>query len=130
MDTPLEECERRDPKGLYARARVGKMRGFTGVDAPYEVPREADLDLRPCEEPLDELVERLVAELRARGVFGGSARIDSAGRTDEAFGLAAGGQPAIGPSDGSRPYVLNARNLENRRWSGPWKSDEPVVSSR
>jgi bifunctional enzyme CysN/CysC len=71
VDTPLTECERRDPKGLYARAREGKVRGFTGVDAPYEVPREADLDLRPCEEPLDELVERLVAELRARGVFGG-----------------------------------------------------------
>ena len=38
-------------------------------------------------------------------------------------------QPAIGPSDGSRPYVLNARNFENRRWAGPWKSDEPVLSS-
>ncbi|HTX13062.1 MAG TPA: adenylyl-sulfate kinase [Solirubrobacteraceae bacterium] len=70
VDTPLEECERRDPKGLYAKAREGKVRGFTGVDAPYEVPREADLDLRPCDEPLDELIERLVAELRKRGVFG------------------------------------------------------------
>ena len=70
VDTPLEECERRDPKGLYARAREGKVRGFTGVDAPYEVPQEADLVLRPCEQPLDELVERLVAELRSRGVFG------------------------------------------------------------
>ena len=70
VDTPLEECERRDPKGLYAKAREGKVTGFTGVDAPYEVPDEADLNLRPCEDPLDELVERLVAELRARGVFG------------------------------------------------------------
>jgi bifunctional enzyme CysN/CysC len=70
VDTPLEECERRDPKGLYARAREGKVRGFTGVDAPYEVPREPDVELRPCEEPLDELVERLASELRARGVFG------------------------------------------------------------
>jgi bifunctional enzyme CysN/CysC len=69
VDTPLEECERRDPKGLYARAREGKVRGFTGVDAPYEVPREADLELRPCDEPLDELVERLVGELRARAVL-------------------------------------------------------------
>ncbi|HUA47766.1 MAG TPA: adenylyl-sulfate kinase [Solirubrobacteraceae bacterium] len=70
VDTPLEECERRDPKGLYARAREGKVRGFTGVDAPYEVPREPDVELRPCDEPLDALVERLVAELRSRGVLG------------------------------------------------------------
>jgi bifunctional enzyme CysN/CysC len=70
VDTPLEECERRDPKGLYARAREGKVRGFTGVDAPYEAPREPDVELRPCEDPLDELVERLVAELRTRGVLG------------------------------------------------------------
>ena len=70
VDTPLEECERRDPKGLYARAREGKVRGFTGVDAPYEVPREANVELRPCEQPLDEMVEGLVAELHARGIFG------------------------------------------------------------
>jgi bifunctional enzyme CysN/CysC len=70
VDTPLEECERRDPKGLYARAREGKVHGFTGVDAPYEVPLQPDLGLRPCDEPLDEMVERLVAELRARGVLG------------------------------------------------------------
>ena len=70
VDTPLAECERRDPKGLYARARGGKIRGFTGVDAPYEPPREPDVELRPVERPLDELVEQLVAELRSRGVLG------------------------------------------------------------
>jgi bifunctional enzyme CysN/CysC len=70
VNTPLEECERRDPKGQYARARVGKITGFTGVDAPYERPRDADVELCPCEQPLEELVERLVAELRARGVLG------------------------------------------------------------
>ncbi len=69
VDTPLEECERRDPKGLYARARGGKIRGFTGVDAPYESPREPDVELRPVERSLDELVEQLVAALRARGVL-------------------------------------------------------------
>ncbi len=68
VDTPLEECERRDPKGLYARARGGKIHGFTGVDAPYEAPRNADVELRPCQEPIEELIERLVTELRARGV--------------------------------------------------------------
>ena len=43
VDTPLEECERRDPKGLYARARAGKITGMTGVDAPYEVPSAPEL---------------------------------------------------------------------------------------
>ena len=66
VNTPLEECERRDPKGLYARAREGKIRGFTGVDAPYEVPREAGLDLRPCEHDPHELVETLIGALRER----------------------------------------------------------------
>ena len=70
VDTPLDECERRDPKGLYARAREGTLRGLTGVDAPYESPREPEVSLRPSEQSLDEMVERLVAELRARGVVG------------------------------------------------------------
>ncbi|MBV9603577.1 MAG: adenylyl-sulfate kinase [Solirubrobacterales bacterium] len=70
VDTPLKECERRDPKGMYARARAGKIHGFTGVDAPYEAPREPDLALRPLQQKLDELVEVLVVELRARGILG------------------------------------------------------------
>jgi bifunctional enzyme CysN/CysC len=41
--TPIEECERRDPKGLYARARAGEITGFTGIDDPYEVPSSPDL---------------------------------------------------------------------------------------
>jgi bifunctional enzyme CysN/CysC len=43
VDTPLEECERRDPKGLYAKARAGEIHGFTGVDAPYEAPQQPDI---------------------------------------------------------------------------------------
>ena len=69
VDTPIEECERRDPKGLYARARERKIRGFTGVDAPYEPPVEADVELRPVERLLDDVVDQLVAALRARGVI-------------------------------------------------------------
>src|SRR3989449_7955331 len=41
--TPIEECERRDPKGLYAKARAGELTGFTGVDDPYEEPIEPDV---------------------------------------------------------------------------------------
>jgi bifunctional enzyme CysN/CysC len=70
VDTPLEECERRDPKGQYARAREGKVRGFTGIDAPYERPTQPDVALRPVEHSLEEMVERLVAQLRARDVLG------------------------------------------------------------
>jgi bifunctional enzyme CysN/CysC len=48
VDTPLEECERRDSKGLYARARAGELRGLTGVDDPYEAPAAAELTLTPA----------------------------------------------------------------------------------
>jgi bifunctional enzyme CysN/CysC len=47
VDTPLEVCEARDPKGMYARARAGEITGFTGIDAPYERPVAPDLVLRP-----------------------------------------------------------------------------------
>ncbi|GLY41994.1 adenylyl-sulfate kinase [Amycolatopsis sp. NBRC 101858] len=49
VDTPLEVCEARDPKGMYAKARAGEIRGFTGIDAPYERPSSPDLVLRPAD---------------------------------------------------------------------------------
>ena len=49
VDTPIELCEARDPKGLYARARAGLIRGFTGVDDPYEPPEHPDLVLTPAD---------------------------------------------------------------------------------
>jgi bifunctional enzyme CysN/CysC len=48
VNTPLDECERRDPKGLYAKARAGELRGMTGIDDPYEAPERPDLELRPA----------------------------------------------------------------------------------
>jgi bifunctional enzyme CysN/CysC len=47
VDTPIELCERRDPKGLYAKARAGEITGFTGIDDPYDAPVAPDLVLRP-----------------------------------------------------------------------------------
>ena len=47
--TPLEECERRDPKGLYARARAGELTGMTGIDDPYEAPERPELVLTPAD---------------------------------------------------------------------------------
>jgi bifunctional enzyme CysN/CysC len=66
VDTPLEVCEQRDPKGLYARARAGEITGMTGVDAPYQPPEQPDLVLRSSEETVDRAVERVMQTLAAR----------------------------------------------------------------
>lgn len=63
VDTPLEECERRDPKGLYAKARAGELKGMTGIDDPYEPPARAELTLRPSEQSVDEAVAAVVATI-------------------------------------------------------------------
>ena len=60
--TTLEECERRDPKGLYARARAGELKGMTGVDDPYEPPEAPDVVVGG-DTPLDEAVARVLAAL-------------------------------------------------------------------
>jgi bifunctional enzyme CysN/CysC len=65
VDTPAEECERRDPKGLYARARAGDLPGLTGVDGEYESPEDPELVVRPLEESVPDAVERLLARLDA-----------------------------------------------------------------
>jgi len=49
VDTPIELCEQRDPKGLYAKARAGEITGFTGIDDPYEAPAAPELVLRPAD---------------------------------------------------------------------------------
>jgi bifunctional enzyme CysN/CysC len=66
VDTPLEVCEQRDPKGLYARARAGEITGMTGVDAPYQVPAQPDVVLRSSTETVDAAVERVMQTLAAR----------------------------------------------------------------
>ncbi len=71
MDAPLELCEERDPKGLYARARAGELAGMTGVGAPYEPPTEPDLVLGSCDETVEEEVERVMELLAARGLLAG-----------------------------------------------------------
>ncbi len=64
VDTPLDECERRDPKGLYAKARAGELRHFTGIDDPYEAPVAPDLHLVPGPDP--ESAAATIAALLAR----------------------------------------------------------------
>ncbi|RZT17803.1 adenylylsulfate kinase /sulfate adenylyltransferase subunit 1 [Mycobacterium sp. BK558] len=64
--TPREECEKRDPKGLYARARAGELKGLTGVDAPYEPPEDADLVLDTTAADIDALVAQVIELLDRR----------------------------------------------------------------
>jgi len=59
--TPLEECERRDVKGLYARARRGEIRNFTGIDDPYEVPERPELSLDTRELSVEQSVTQVLA---------------------------------------------------------------------
>ena len=66
IDTPLEDCERRDPKGLYAKARAGELTHFTGIDSPYQRPTDPDLRLTP-EASLDEQAQLVVEMLESTG---------------------------------------------------------------
>ena len=69
VDTPLEVCESRDPKGLYKKARAGEIRNFTGIDAPYEPPRAAELVLPGGEESIDQLADRVIKYLQVSEVL-------------------------------------------------------------
>jgi bifunctional enzyme CysN/CysC len=68
VDTPLEVCRQRDPKGLYAKAARGELVNFTGVDAPYEVPDNPELRLATVDQTPDALASQVVEYLRRRGV--------------------------------------------------------------
>lgn len=59
ISTPIEECERRDVKGLYARARKGEVKNFTGISAPFEAPVSADIEIDTSKIPLEESVRTL-----------------------------------------------------------------------
>ena len=63
VDTPLEVCEARDPKGLYAKARAGQLRGLTGIDDPYEPPDEAEVVLRPGHGSPSAMADWVLAQL-------------------------------------------------------------------
>jgi bifunctional enzyme CysN/CysC len=69
VDTPVDECRRRDPKGLYARADKGLIRNFTGVSAPYEAPEHPELHLRTDQATAEELADRVIDELRRRAII-------------------------------------------------------------
>lgn len=69
VDCSLEEAEKRDPKGLYKKARAGEIKGFTGIDDPYEAPQAPEVHLNSDQMSLEEEVDILLAELEKRGVL-------------------------------------------------------------
>ena len=68
VDTPLETCERRDPKGLYAKARRGEIRGFTGIDDPYEPPLSAEITLGTLVHSAEENARLILDHMVQRGL--------------------------------------------------------------
>jgi adenylylsulfate kinase len=69
VDTPVEICEQRDPKGLYKKARAGEIKGFTGIDDPYEPPASPELVLRTADKSAEMLADEVVAHLRQSGII-------------------------------------------------------------
>jgi len=67
VDAPLEVCEARDPKGLYKKARAGELKGFTGIDDPYEAPERPELRLASAEHSPEALADQVIAYLRQTG---------------------------------------------------------------
>jgi adenylylsulfate kinase-like enzyme len=64
VDTPLEVCKQRDPKGLYARALEGKIKNFTGIDSPYEPPEHPEIVVDTSQGSAEDVAARIVAALR------------------------------------------------------------------
>lgn len=68
VNTPTEVCEERDPKGLYAKARAGEIKNFTGIDSPYEMPENPDIVIDTSELSVEEVVAHLTRKLRELGI--------------------------------------------------------------
>lgn len=71
VDAPLEVAEERDPKGLYKKARAGELKGFTGIDDPYEAPEKADLHLRTDQHDIAGCVQQVIDLLVREGLIAG-----------------------------------------------------------
>ena len=66
VNTPLEECERRDVKGLYAKARAGEILNFTGINAPYEAPENPDIEIDTTQFTVEEAVSEIVKHIKTK----------------------------------------------------------------
>ena len=70
VDTPIEVCRQRDPKGLYAKADRGEIKNFTGIDSPYEAPENPEIHLKNVDREPEDIAEDVIAYLRERGFLG------------------------------------------------------------
>ncbi|MCZ7546959.1 MAG: bifunctional sulfate adenylyltransferase/adenylylsulfate kinase [Anaerolineae bacterium] len=84
VDTPLEVCEARDTKGLYAKARRGEITGFTGIDDPYEPPEHAEVTLDTVEATPEENARRIMAYLAAKGFVPAAEPVSANGQREPA----------------------------------------------
>ena len=64
VDTPIEICEKRDPKGLYKKARLGKIKNFTGIDSNYEIPEHPEMSLNTELFTPEELAEKILEKIK------------------------------------------------------------------
>ncbi len=71
VDAPIEVCETRDPKGLYKKARAGEIKGFTGIDDPYEAPEKPELRLDAATKSAEQLADEVIAYLKKSGKIRG-----------------------------------------------------------
>ncbi|KAL2128508.1 hypothetical protein VTI74DRAFT_9094 [Chaetomium olivicolor] len=69
VDVPLEEAEKRDPKGLYKKARAGEIKDFTGISAPYEAPESPEITIRTDQLSVEECVRKIVEYLAEKGLI-------------------------------------------------------------
>jgi adenylylsulfate kinase len=69
VDCPLEECERRDPKQLYAKARAGEIKDFTGIDSPYEAPEQPEITIRSNQLSVEEAVQLVLGYLQDKNII-------------------------------------------------------------
>lgn len=69
MDTPLAECEQRDPKGLYKKARAGQIKNFTGIDSDYEAPHAPELVIRTTENTVEQCADQIISYLQSANLI-------------------------------------------------------------
>lgn len=71
VNTPLEECEKRDPKGLYKKARAGEIGYFTGISSPYEAPVNPEIEVNTMESSIETSVEKIIDYLKEQDIISG-----------------------------------------------------------
>lgn len=69
IDTPIEVCEQRDPKGLYKKARAGEIKNFTGIDSTYEAPRAAEIHVKTAEQSIEQSVSQIIDYLSQSNII-------------------------------------------------------------